>query len=509
MRGVGAMNSKIFLVLGGLMLILVLAGCSSATAQPTGTSSPTWTPALTFTPYPTSYPVPTPEVVVKEATVEKIVEVVVTATPIPMPTATLTPTPAPTPIPTATPTATPLDAFDGTIHITSQTGVMVHEVKWSLINNSRQDVTLVKAEVHNDSGHRVAALGFFGEPRLAEGRDSPATTNFMNATEEQVMTYQFVWTFRIHTGETIVCTFSMTNPKSCSRSLTATATPYPSTPTSTPTPTPSTATPAPTAIPQPEYIVDIRITSVPDSWTILQPFFTKYITVFGINIFATKQTPDHKIIHAANVLAQYLDNDANGSPDNIDVIEELVNNNASLIMSKDDNQSESLWDDFPDAVNDLFDNSLAVQDLYGSETAPTNGFDASLEEVLHLITQHGYSKAYPDVFGEQYDSEIANYMDIARGGRFAQVPSRYPSSAWYSYDDRTCDYSCMVTEYFYWALTTLLDAQNDGDRCDAISHEWKLCTPERLEETDIGIYSLLNNKTYSLPMVLPDGNYQP
>ena len=274
--------------------------------------------------------------------------------------------------------------------------------------------------------------------------------------------------------------------------------------------TTSTAMPVPTAtpIPEPEYSVDIKITSVPDHWTILRPFFTKYITVFGINIFATKETPDHKIIHAANVLAQYLDNDANRLPDNKEVLEELVNNNASLIMSKDENQGESLWDDFPDAVHDLFDNSLGVQDLYGSETAPSDGFDASLEEVLHLITHHGYSKVYPDVFGEQYDSEIADYMDIARGGRFAQVPSRYPGSAWYSYDDRTCDYSWMVTEYFYWALTTLLDAQNDGDRCDDISHEWKLCTPEQLEETDTGIYSLFNDKTYSLPMILPDGNYQ-
>ena len=95
----------------------------------------------------------------------------------------------------------------------------VHEVKWSLINNSKQDVTLVKGEIHNNSGRIVGALVFLGEPLLAAGRDKNATTHYMNATEEQVMTYQFVWTFRMHTGETIVCTFSITNPKSCLRSL--------------------------------------------------------------------------------------------------------------------------------------------------------------------------------------------------------------------------------------------------------------------------------------------------
>ena len=165
-------------------------------------------------------PTPTARVVEKEVVKEVVVEkiVVVTATPTPMPTATPTPTPAPTPMPTATPTPTPLDAFDGTIHITSQTGVMVHEVKWSLINNSRQEVTLVSTEIYNDSGLMVGAL-VSGESPLAAGQDRNINTTFMNTTEEQLMTYQFVWTFRMHTGETIVCTFSITNPKSCLRSL--------------------------------------------------------------------------------------------------------------------------------------------------------------------------------------------------------------------------------------------------------------------------------------------------
>ena len=165
-------------------------------------------------------PTPTARVVEKEVVKEVIVEkiVVVTATPTPMPTATPTPTPAPTPMPTATPTATPLEAFEGTVRITSQTGVMVHQVKWSLINNSRQDVTLVEAGIYNDRGLMVGKM-IFGESRLAPGRDRNVNTTFMNATEEQVMTYQFVWTFRMHTGETIVCAFSITNPKSCLRSL--------------------------------------------------------------------------------------------------------------------------------------------------------------------------------------------------------------------------------------------------------------------------------------------------
>jgi len=44
--------------------------------------------------------------------------------------------------------------------------------------------------------------------------------------------------------------------------------------------------------------------------------FTKQIDVFGIKILATSGTPDEKIIHAGNILAQYLDNDEDGIPDN-------------------------------------------------------------------------------------------------------------------------------------------------------------------------------------------------
>ena len=137
------------------------------------------------------------------------------------PTATPTPTPMPTATPTSTstPTATPLEAFEGTIYIASQTGVMVHDVNWSLINNSRQEVTLGNAEIYNDSGRMVGRMVFGESLALAAGRERSVGTTFMNATEEQVMTYQFVWTFRMHTGETIVCTFSITNPKSCLRNL--------------------------------------------------------------------------------------------------------------------------------------------------------------------------------------------------------------------------------------------------------------------------------------------------
>ena len=67
-------------------------------------------------------------------------------------------------------------------------------------------------------------------------------------------------------------------------------------------------------------------------------------------------------------------------------------------------------------------------------------FDATLEEVLHLITHAGYAHVYPEVFGEKPGTQIAKAMDQARGGHFRRVPRSYPAGAWYTYDDRSCDY---------------------------------------------------------------------
>jgi len=158
-----------------------------------------------------------------------------------------------------------------------------------------------------------------------------------------------------------------------------------------------------------------------------------------------------------------------------------------------------------EASNNAID-SYAIQSLFGEETNPGGGnFDASLEEVLHLITQHGYAETYPDIFGEVTGSSIANAMDTARGGRHETIPESYPEAAWYHYDDETCDYACQITEYFYWSLTTLLGAQSS--RSEEIEDEWELSTVEQLQDTDSTVYTLLTDSQYSLPTTLPDTSY--
>ena len=232
-------------------------------------------------------------------------------------------------------------------------------------------------------------------------------------------------------------------------------------------------------------------------------FFATYTVVFGVSVLASEQTPEAKVLHAAHVLAQYLDNDEDGEPDDPAVVEAMVAQQAAMIMFATEEEAEGSGV-FESPVLDAF----VGQGLWGEETAPSDGFDASLEEVLHLISDTGYAAAYPEAFSPEPGSELTDAMDLARGGQFFSIPDSYPAAAWYHYDDETCDYRCMATEYLYWALTTALGAQADAARCADIAVEWELCTREALEEGDPAVFELLTDGRYVLPTVLPDGAYR-
>lgn len=230
--------------------------------------------------------------------------------------------------------------------------------------------------------------------------------------------------------------------------------------------------------------------------------FNRKVVVFGIDIYAVAAVEDVKLLHAANVMAQYLDNDEDGIVDDQLVLDKMLENKAFLVMWKNENDLD---------INPP--SGREGQDLGNDETNPsyvsdgkTGRFDASLEEVLHIINNAGHSYAYPDAFGLNAGSELANAMDIARGGQFITIPNHYPADAWYTYDDPTCDYaSCQTIEYLYWALTSMLGAQEN--RLEEIGHEWRLNTKQKVQDTDTAIYSLLTNPQYKMPVVLPDGTY--
>jgi hypothetical protein len=231
--------------------------------------------------------------------------------------------------------------------------------------------------------------------------------------------------------------------------------------------------------------------------------FNKKVVVFGIDLYAVREVEDAKLLHAANVMAQYLDNDEDGLIDNQLVLNKMLENKAFLVM----------WKKKKD-LNIRPPSGRIGQDLGNDEINPsfvsngnTGRFDATLEEVLHLINNAGHSYAYPETFGKNQKSAFSKAMDVARGGRFFKIPSIYPANAWFSYYDSTCDYeTCQTIEYLYWALTSILGAQEN--RLNEIGKEWKLNTADLLENTDNEIFELLTNPIYNLPTILPDGSYK-
>ena len=231
--------------------------------------------------------------------------------------------------------------------------------------------------------------------------------------------------------------------------------------------------------------------------------FNRKVIVFGIDIYAVKEVEDIKLLHAANVMAQYLDNDGDGLVDNQLVLNKMNENKAFLIMWKNEKD-----------LNIIYPSNRIGQDLGNDETNPSfvskgkkGRFDATLEEVLHLINSAGHSYAYPGAFGRDQNSELAKSTDIARGGQFFDIPLVYPENGWFKYYDTTCDYeTCQTIEYLYWAITSLLGAQEK--RLNEIVHEWKLNTPTLLKKTDTRVFELLNNPKFKIPKVLPNGKYK-
>ena len=259
------------------------------------------------------------------------------------------------------------------------------------------------------------------------------------------------------------------------------------------------------AFAMPESEGDLLLQDVPEGSPFAE-FFGRFVTVFGVYIVAPDGADESKVLHASTMMAEYLDNDEDGAPDNPAVVASMAERNATLIMFETSDDLDR---------SGLFDSELGSciwgQDLSTSETRRPGEFDITLEEVLHLVQSSGYSAAYPEAFNTS-DGLLAEAMDIARGGHFEQIPDAYPEGAWYHYDDPTCGYGCMASEYFYWGLTTLLGGQSGSanpGRCDEIAREWEFCTPEEFEAGDVALFELLTDSGYSLPTVLPDGNYAP
>ena len=167
--------------------------------------------------------------------------------------------------------------------------------------------------------------------------------------------------------------------------------------------------------------------------------FVRCVSVWGVPILATAAAPEGHLAHAANVLAQWLDNDEDGVPDCPEAVAAMVASDAVVIMAADAEEQN---------VVEPAAHALGLGQTQGcrvNQTHPDGGaFDTGpLEEILHLVMDTGYGAAFDDLDSQEGNdrNRISVAMDAARGGRFLGVPpglEGYPAGAWYSYDAPSC-----------------------------------------------------------------------
>ena len=114
---------------------------------------------------------------------------------------------------------------------------------------------------------------------------------------------------------------------------------------------------------------------------------TKGLTVFGINILATSEVADAKLLHAANITAELKDNNEDGTADNPTVLKALVDNSTFVKMyNLQSGNSVTIDTDVLDNAGVSKNTSLGAYETVDNY-ADGVSHDASIEEIFHLITQ--------------------------------------------------------------------------------------------------------------------------
>lgn len=247
----------------------------------------------------------------------------------------------------------------------------------------------------------------------------------------------------------------------------------------------------------------------PLQWASMSSEFQQHCSPFGISIFSlpSNRFPRDKFLHVCNLMAQLLDNDQDGCADDTNVVKMMRLNQAGLVLV--DSENESYYNNIEESFDEtaLFASQVRPFCSGSSETATCR--DVAIEEVLDFIAEYGISPYYFKEFGQCFDgnfeqrSELQVQMDIARGGHFTTMPNSYPANAVFRYDDRFCNYECMVSEFFYYSLTSLLGGQDA--RITQNMDEWQASTAQDLKSKLPGMYDLLTRGVTSMKLLSVEG----
>jgi len=249
------------------------------------------------------------------------------------------------------------------------------------------------------------------------------------------------------------------------------------------------------------------------------PEYPFKMSVFGIPMFASPAWSEEKLSHVSSILAELLDQDEDGCADDQSVLKEIT-------TYKEEGLSASallptLQDDVDFKTERIMRKAgyfIAIVEAEDETIPECSGLnftatccDASIEELFHLVTAVGHTNAYPNIFGFDWDtrSDMTDAVDLARGGRFHDVPNKYPNSAWYTYYDKTCEYTCQGVEYLWWGYCAYSGVCEGRSGAEDYESEFRYLTKSQFEAGDVKLSKLFQDsgELYTLPTNPVDGKY--
>ena len=203
--------------------------------------------------------------------------------------------------------------------------------------------------------------------------------------------------------------------------------------------------------------------------------FKQYRKVKGIHIFSATVSTE-KINHVAKVLNGYIASKRG-------IYKHMRRNKAAMLIFEDEDADERFYDSLNKRQKKRykhFNRKINYQHLYLDEIVPSyifdstvSEFDATLEEVLHLVTDMGYAHRFPKKFRvHRGNSKLRRETKKARGGVTGRGRTKYPPGTWFKYNDKTCNNSCMMSEYIYWCVSTELGFQSRRKDLPEVKNEF-------------------------------------
>ena len=177
--------------------------------------------------------------------------------------------------------------------------------------------------------------------------------------------------------------------------------------------------------------------------------FTQCVMPFGILIAADSKMPKEYVRTAGAVLAEMLDQDMDGQPDDPRLVKVLRDRKRAWLAMPVD---EDAWEDTQlPILNREFGYDIIIPSWWmgvKGSVPDTHARAVIVEEVHHFITQFGYSVVYPKVFGVDDWSSILGQETLRAQCAFWQHPENDCPGSPAEIRGDCSDPNCDAVEFF-------------------------------------------------------------